>query len=130
VGAEECFVALPPDRDPQPVRRFLCFTEDLHALARWLMELTGVHWITGAETESSGTRLTGGHESTIGESVLTARAAAAREFAPIVAPSASFLRQKCDPKAAFRGLTILLTACARPAKFFSNSSRRIGQLQL
>lgn len=54
VGAEECFVAVPPDRDPQPVRHFLCFTEDLHALARWLktcgitsvaMESTGVYWI-------------------------------------------------------------------------------------
>ena len=54
IGAEECFVAVPPDRDPQPVRRFLCFTEDLHALARWLkacavtsvaMESTGVYWI-------------------------------------------------------------------------------------
>ncbi len=54
IGAEECFVAVPAERDPQPVRRFLCFTEDLHALARWLkacgvtsvaMESTGVYWI-------------------------------------------------------------------------------------
>ena len=33
VGAYEIHVAVPPDRDPQPVRRFLTFTEDLHALA-------------------------------------------------------------------------------------------------
>jgi len=54
IGAEELFVAVPADRDPDPVRRFLGFTEDLHALARWLvacgvtsvaMESTGVYWI-------------------------------------------------------------------------------------
>jgi transposase len=42
------------DRDPQPIRRFGTFTEDLHALADWLrqcrvtavaMEATGVYWI-------------------------------------------------------------------------------------
>jgi transposase len=43
-----------PDRDPQPVRRFECFTADLHRLADWLeacgvetiaMQATGVYWI-------------------------------------------------------------------------------------
>jgi transposase len=54
VGANEIYVAVPPDRDSQPVRRFQTFTEDLHAAARWLkacyidtvaMESTGVYWI-------------------------------------------------------------------------------------
>ncbi len=54
IGAEENWVAVPPDRDEQPVRRFGCFTEDLHALAQWLeasgidtvaMESTGVYWV-------------------------------------------------------------------------------------
>src|SRR6202035_1128818 len=47
-------VAVRPDRDPQPVRRFECFTADLHCLAAWLqrcgvktvaMQSTGVYWI-------------------------------------------------------------------------------------
>lgn len=54
VGASQHYVAVPPDRDEQPVRRFGAFTEDLHALAKWLrqcgvttvaMESTGVYWI-------------------------------------------------------------------------------------
>ena len=54
VGAREMFVAIPPDRDPQPVRVFATFTRDLEALADWLvergittvaMESTGVYWI-------------------------------------------------------------------------------------
>lgn len=54
VGASEHYVAVPPDRDAETVRRFGAFTEDLHALARWLlqckvqtvaMESTGVYWI-------------------------------------------------------------------------------------
>jgi hypothetical protein len=48
-------VAVPPDRDPEPVRVFQTFTPDLHALVAWLltcgidtvaMESTGVFWIT------------------------------------------------------------------------------------
>ena len=55
VGASQHYVAVPPDRDEQPVRRFGAFTEDLHALAKWLrqcgvttvaMESTGVYWST------------------------------------------------------------------------------------
>ena len=43
-----------PDRDPEPVRRFECFTADLYRLADWLkncgvktvaMQSTGVYWI-------------------------------------------------------------------------------------
>lgn len=54
VGATAHYVAVPADRDEQPVRRFGAFTEDLHALAKWLqqcgvqtvaMESTGVYWI-------------------------------------------------------------------------------------
>jgi len=54
VGAAAHFVAVPADRDEQPVRRFGAFTEDLHQLADWLtrcgietvaMESTGVYWI-------------------------------------------------------------------------------------
>jgi transposase len=54
IGGEEIVVAVPPDRDPQPVRAFRTFTPDLHALVAWLvacgidtvaMESTGVFWI-------------------------------------------------------------------------------------
>lgn len=54
VGATEIYAAVPPDRDPKPVRSFQTFTEDLQALAAWLlacrirtvaMESTGVYWI-------------------------------------------------------------------------------------
>jgi transposase len=54
IGSEEIVVAVPPDRDPQPVRVFQTFTADLHALLAWLlacgidtvaMESTGVFWI-------------------------------------------------------------------------------------
>lgn len=54
VGAEEVFVAVPPDRDEESVRWFLTFTADLRRLAEWLkacgidtvaMESTGVYWI-------------------------------------------------------------------------------------
>ena len=36
IGATAHFVAVPPDRDPQPVRQFATFTADLHRLADWL----------------------------------------------------------------------------------------------
>ena len=54
IGKDEIFVAVPPDRDPQPVRAYPTFTPDLIALADWLqacqigtvaMESTGVYWI-------------------------------------------------------------------------------------
>jgi transposase len=54
IGATEIYIAVPGDRDPQPVRCFSTFTEDLHAAAAWLkachietvaMESTGVYWI-------------------------------------------------------------------------------------
>src|SRR5713226_8169457 len=36
VGNEAHYVAVQPDRDPGPVRRFGCFTADLYRLADWL----------------------------------------------------------------------------------------------
>src|SRR6267378_4104132 len=54
IGNGMHYVAVRPDRDPQPVRRFECFTADLHRLADWLqhcgvktaaMQSTGVYWI-------------------------------------------------------------------------------------
>lgn len=54
IGSASHFVAVRPDADDRPVREFSCFTEDLEALARWLiecevdvvaMESTGVYWI-------------------------------------------------------------------------------------
>jgi len=54
IGSSVHYVAVPPDRDDQPVREFPSFTSDLNALADWLkecgvdtvaMESTGVYWI-------------------------------------------------------------------------------------
>lgn len=54
IGATSHFVAVPADRDDQPVREFGAYTEDLYRLADWLtkcriktvaMESTGVYWI-------------------------------------------------------------------------------------
>ena len=54
IGSASHFVAVPPDRDDDPVREFPSFTVDLNALADWLkacgvetvaMESTGVYWI-------------------------------------------------------------------------------------
>jgi transposase len=51
-------VAVPPDRDDEPVREFRSFTDDLNRMAQWLsscgvntvaMESTGVYWIPGYE---------------------------------------------------------------------------------
>ena len=38
IGEAEHWVAVPPGRDPQPVRRFGTFTVDLDALADWLID--------------------------------------------------------------------------------------------
>jgi transposase len=54
IGSASHFVAVPPDRDEQPVREFASFTAELERLADWLtecgvdtvaMESTGVYWI-------------------------------------------------------------------------------------
>jgi transposase len=54
IGAREIWVAVPVDRDPEPVRCFGTFTQDLEKLVAWLkqcridtvaLESTGVYWI-------------------------------------------------------------------------------------
>jgi transposase len=54
MGADEICVAVPADRDEQPVQRFATFTGELGRLSEWLkqcridtvaMEATGVYWI-------------------------------------------------------------------------------------
>ena len=54
IGSASHFVAVPPERDDEPVREFASFTTDLNTLADWLeacgvdtvaMESTGVYWI-------------------------------------------------------------------------------------
>lgn len=54
VGAASHWVAVPAERDPEPVREFGAFTADLERLADWLqacgvetvaLESTGVYWI-------------------------------------------------------------------------------------
>jgi transposase len=54
IGADEIVVAVPPDRDAEPIRAFRTFTSDLEALVLWLlecgidtvaMESTGVYWL-------------------------------------------------------------------------------------
>jgi transposase len=54
VGATEVYVAVPPERDAEPVRCFQTFTGDLREMAAWLlrcgistvaMESTGVYWL-------------------------------------------------------------------------------------
>src|SRR5258707_9535848 len=54
IGNESHYVAVPPSRDSQPVRRFGCTTAELKAMANWLkqcgirtvaMQSTGVYWI-------------------------------------------------------------------------------------
>ena len=54
IGNESHYVAVPPSRNSQPVRRFGCTTAELKAMADWLeqcgirtvaMQSTGVYWI-------------------------------------------------------------------------------------
>jgi hypothetical protein len=58
IGARFHVVAVPPDLSPEPVRTFQSFTEDLHRMADWLVELgittvamesTGIDWIPAFE---------------------------------------------------------------------------------
>ena len=67
IGSAEIVAALPPDRDPTPVRAFPTFTADLRHLVMWLldhhidtvaMESTGVYWIPIYEMlEAAGVRV-------------------------------------------------------------------------
>ncbi len=54
IGSQKHYVAVPSDRDGEPVRCFGCLTPELQSLARWLvacgiktvaLEATGVYWI-------------------------------------------------------------------------------------
>src|SRR3981081_2402977 len=56
IGNESHYVAVPPSRDPQPVRCFGCTTAELKKMAEWLtqcgirtvaVQSTGVYWIAG-----------------------------------------------------------------------------------
>ena len=58
VGGREHWVAVSPDRDPEPVRRFGCFTADRREMARGLIDkgvrsvarqATGVYWMPVVE---------------------------------------------------------------------------------
>src|SRR5215813_657147 len=64
VGSASHFVAVPPNRDDEPVREFKTFTQDLERLADWLiacgidtvaMESTGVYWIPPPQEKGRGT---------------------------------------------------------------------------
>ena len=54
IGGSEHWVAISPERDQEPVRRFDCFTADVEQMADWLvergvrsvvMQSTGVYWM-------------------------------------------------------------------------------------
>jgi transposase len=54
IGNESHYVAVPPTRESEPVRRFGCTTAELKSMADWLrqcrirtvaMQSTGVYWI-------------------------------------------------------------------------------------
>jgi transposase len=58
IGNKSHFVAIPPDRDNEPIREFGSWTGDLHEMANWLkehgintvaMQSTGVYWIAVQE---------------------------------------------------------------------------------
>lgn len=58
IGSESHFVAIPPDRDANPIREFGSWTADLYNMADWLkehdiqtvaMQSTGVYWISAHE---------------------------------------------------------------------------------
>ena len=55
IASREHFVAVNPDADENSIRAFGCFTEDLDAIAHWLiqckvdtvaMEATGIYWVS------------------------------------------------------------------------------------
>jgi hypothetical protein len=62
IGNAAHYVAVPPDRDTEPVRTFACFTQDVRAIADWLkqcgivtvaMQSTGVYWLPGTAFAAS-----------------------------------------------------------------------------
>jgi len=75
IGSASHFVAVPEDRDDQPVREFAAYTADLYRLADWLtacgirtvaMESTGVYWMTlfaGLEERGFDVKLVDTHDA-------------------------------------------------------------------
>ena len=88
VGNASHFVAVPPDRDEQPIREFGSWTADLQRMAEWLlrcgirtvaMQSTGVYWVAVQEileraglqvylVNARGTRNVPGRKSDVQES--------------------------------------------------------------
>ena len=69
IGSRMHVAAVPPDRDPEPVRAFGTCTGDLHQLADWFercgvrtvaMESTGVYWIPSARPARRSSTALGG----------------------------------------------------------------------
>ena len=56
IGRESHFVAVPVDRDEQPVREFEAFTSDLYRLAEWL-DICGVETVAMESTGAHGSRV-------------------------------------------------------------------------
>ena len=59
VGNEEHWVAVSPDLDPEPVRSFGCFTQDLQEMADWLVRC-GIETVAMRITVCFGVCLSGG----------------------------------------------------------------------
>jgi hypothetical protein len=53
VGNASHYVAVRPDRDPEPVRQFGCFTADLYRLADWLKSCGVVTVATKEQTTTN-----------------------------------------------------------------------------
>ena len=116
VGNASHFVALPPDRDPVPIREFGAWTAALQELARWLtdhgirtvaLQATGVYWIAvqavleqaGLEVylvNARGTKSLPGRKSDVQE------CEGLRKL-----PTYGLLRNSCRPPAAIRAVRTL-----------------------
>src|SRR5262250_1140299 len=72
VGNSAHYVAVRPDRDPEPVRRFECFTADLHRIADWLQSC-GVKTVAMQSTGAIGYRSTRSWKSVAWDRVSTLR---------------------------------------------------------
>jgi transposase len=55
ISSKEHYVAVNPEKAKEPIRKFGAYTEDLHAIVRWLgecgvdtvaMEATGIYWVS------------------------------------------------------------------------------------
>lgn len=78
IGATEIQVAVPCDADPDPVRTFATFTDDLHTLRDWLlqcrvktvaMESTSVYWIPVFQILEAATRSPAASTATGGRNI-------------------------------------------------------------